>query len=249
MTVEPVSFLDPATRRDYLSWQHVERYRFASQRLPSHVTVLDIACGAGYGAAILERHGCRVVAGDYDLRALRHSREKAGVRAVVQADARRLGLRSSTFDAITCFETIEHVVEGEALLREMRRVLRPGGVLICSTPNIRYTVHPRYHLKEYEPEEFFALVESVFGDVERYAQYFTARDYLLTRARKNLLIRAVRVGHAWLGSRLGARHAPSGSATPVADSAEASHSYYAVHPWGSMQDRVRCMVAVTCKTM
>ena len=65
------------------------------------------------------------------------------------------------FDAAVSFETIEHLKDGRSFLEEIYRVLCKGGTLICSTPNIRYTSHPPFHIKEYLPEEFYGLVEQV----------------------------------------------------------------------------------------
>ncbi|MBU7025214.1 MAG: hypothetical protein HXS40_13715 [Theionarchaea archaeon] len=55
----------------------------------------------------------------------------------------------------------------------MKRVLTPRGKFICSTPHIKYTRHPVYHVKEFSPEEFFSLLEDNFCDVERYAQFIS----------------------------------------------------------------------------
>jgi ubiquinone/menaquinone biosynthesis C-methylase UbiE len=63
-----------------------------------------------------------------------------------QADARSLPFGDSTFDALIAGEVIEHFHEGEVGLREWRRVLRPGGLLILTTPNARRFVNRRFAL-------------------------------------------------------------------------------------------------------
>jgi hypothetical protein len=70
-------------------------------------------------------------------------------------------------------QTIEHVADPEGILRHFREMLRPGGVVYVSTPNV-LTLAPAgaeksdnpWHLKEYRAGEFRELCESVFGDVE-----------------------------------------------------------------------------------
>lgn len=190
--------LNPVGRTDYLSVQHIDRYRFALTRLWAGQRVLDIASGAGYGTDMLSRHGCRVVGGDYDDDAVAAARDFWNYHDFVNADAMALPFASESFDAVVSFETIEHVPDAEAFLTEMTRVLRPGGTFICSTPNIAYTAHPPYHLKEYLPEEFFALLERGYGVVERFGQYFKpidrAQDLYQWHVRAPLVDAAARIG-------------------------------------------------------
>lgn len=176
VTTEPFEHHDPLGRRDYISIEHVERYRFAAARLTPGARVLDIACGAGYGAAMLAARGAAVTGADYDPRAVELAKARFPGVEFTTADALRLPFEDESFDAVVTFETIEHVHDGRGFLDEMKRVLRPGGTLICSTPNVAWTAHPDYHVHEYEPEEFFALVERELGNVERHAQYFRPRD-------------------------------------------------------------------------
>lgn len=169
-------YLNPLVKSDYLSIQHVERYRFAIEQLGPGQVVLDIACGAGYGSAMLSKYGCRVVGADYDIQPISVARTICKHADFVAVDALSLSLKDELFDAVVSFETIEHVIDGSHFLSEMYRVLRPGGVLICSTPNIRYTNHPAFHLKEYEPAEFYGLVQQSFSQVEAYGQYLKPLD-------------------------------------------------------------------------
>ncbi len=168
---------DPVGRTDYLSREHVERYRFAAAQLQSPpLRILDVASGTGYGTAALASRGHVVSGVDCEPASIELARRRYPETDFVTADGRDLPFPGGTFDAVVSFETVEHVVDGRGFLAELHRVLTPGGRLISSTPNIRYTAHPPCHLKEYEPEEFFALVGERFEDVERHAQYFRLRD-------------------------------------------------------------------------
>jgi 2-polyprenyl-3-methyl-5-hydroxy-6-metoxy-1,4-benzoquinol methylase len=138
--------------------------------------VLDIASGAGYGTAMLLRNGCEVIGADYNDDTVNAARNMWGYENFIKANALALPFDDSSFYAVISFETIEHVEDGMGFLSEMNRVLRPGGIFICSTPNIKYASHPAYHIKEYSPSAFYSLTEQVFSNVERYAQYFKIKD-------------------------------------------------------------------------
>ena len=174
---------DPVGKADYLSLVHLERYLFACATLAPGRRVLDIACGPGYGTGMLLQRGCDAIGADYDEELVCMARSAWGAERFLVANALALPFADASFDVVVTFETIEHVSDGAAFLNEMRRVLRPGGLFMCSTPNIRYTTHPVYHLKEYKPEEFFELVRRAFGNVKRYGQYFRLRDYVRDRGR------------------------------------------------------------------
>lgn len=163
---------DPRGQCDYLSVQHVARYAFAAQVLSPGMSVLDVACGTGYGSEILALHGCNVTAGDLDHKQLALSKVISAQASFACMDVLNLPFPNNSFDAVVSFETIEHVTEGQRFLDEMHRVLKPGGLFICSTPNIAYTAHPLYHVKEYEPGEFYSLVLSRFRNTRKYGQYF-----------------------------------------------------------------------------
>jgi len=179
-----MEFHNPIGDRHYLSIQHIERYKFAIDiifnnfSVKDSIKILDIACGSGYGSAMLERTfiGSTIIAADYDFSALSTARKILKYSHLVRADALCLPFKEESFDVVISFETIEHVNDGDKFLYEMKRVLKKGGIFICSTPNIRYTNHPHFHLKEYDVKEFFDLLEKHFTYVDKYAQYFKLRD-------------------------------------------------------------------------
>lgn len=246
-------YLDAPAASGYLAHQHVERYHFAAQVLQPGMRVLDIASGSGYGSAILTQAGCKVIAADLGRDQLLQARAVHGIQRLVWANALRLPLQDGQLDAVVTFETIEHVVDGRAYLEEMRRVLKPGGLLVCSTPNIDYTAHPVFHLKEYAVEEFYELVEQVFPGAERYVQYYTAQDHQheLDKRRftgvKRLIIRSplaplIRpLYHRFKGRRAAASPAVSRSLKPQPDSP------YRVHAWTPGADLIRIMVVTVRK--
>jgi ubiquinone/menaquinone biosynthesis C-methylase UbiE len=177
---------NPIGKYDYLSIQHVERYRFCITQLSPGQRVLDVACGAGYGTVMLSEYGYEAIGADYNEKLILRACNALNYNNFVNSDAHNLPFQDESFDAVVSFETIEHVYDGRNFLSQMFRVLRPGGFFICSTPNIRYTAHPLYHVKEYEPEEFYTLIEERFVKIKRYGQYFKTLDRLQDLFRWNI---------------------------------------------------------------
>src|SRR6266478_574902 len=115
-------------------WEHIYRYRFATQFVAGR-TVLDIACGEGYGAAALSEAGATKVVGvDISPETCLHATQKYGIETRIGA-GEKIPLDSSSIDVVVSFETIEHVRNPKVFLDECHRVLRPNGSLVISTPN------------------------------------------------------------------------------------------------------------------
>ncbi len=161
--------LVPETAPEASLQEHLARYRFAAERARGRV--LDVACGTGYGAAMLGAVGV-----DLSIPALRHALRR-GARAVA-ADAARLPF-GRAFDAVVSFETIEHVADPERFVAECARVLRAGGLLIVSTPNRELwsprSARPcqRYHVREFDRREFLRVLRGF--RVELYGQVLLDR--------------------------------------------------------------------------
>ncbi len=99
---------------------------------------LDAACGAGYGTKMLSGSAAQVLGLDFSDEALAHARAHYSADNVQfrQADLNQeLALESNRFDLVVSFETIEHLHQQQQLVKEFHRILRPGGVLIMSSPN------------------------------------------------------------------------------------------------------------------
>lgn len=156
--------------------EHYHRYLFA-RSLCAGLDVLDVASGEGYGSAQLAQVARSVVGVEYSpdtVRSASANFPRANLR-FIQGDARALPLADASVDAVVSFETIEHFDGQEAFVSEIRRVLRPDGHLIVSTPD-RDIYSPanrppnEYHVRELSRNEFSALLHRYFGHVEMLLQ-------------------------------------------------------------------------------
>ena len=104
--------------------------------------ILEVACGRGGFSRLLASKGAIVCGADFSESAIRIAKEKllrdpalADRVTYVQADAQNLPFDEGSFDIVISCETIEHVPDHRAAVREMYRVCKPGGTLYLTTPN------------------------------------------------------------------------------------------------------------------
>jgi len=157
--------------------EHFHRYALACL-LTKDKLVVDLACGEGYGSAYLSSAAREVVGIDLDPEAVTHAQSMYAERPNLRfecCDATRTGLPDGVFDVAVSFETIEHVAQQAEMIAEIRRVLKPDGVLVISSPNRPVYSDARnykneFHVKELDLAEFESLLRPHFDQVEYYGQ-------------------------------------------------------------------------------
>lgn len=138
-------------------------------------TVLEAGCGEGYGADLLAGIATRVVALDYDRLTAEHVRRAYPRVGMVRGNLATLPLADGSVDVVANLQVIEHLWDQHGFLVECRRVLRPGGRLLITTPN-RITFSPGrdtplnpFHTRELSPSELDELLRQAGFRVERLA--------------------------------------------------------------------------------
>lgn len=151
--------------------EHYHRY-FLARDFCDGLDVLDIAAGEGYGSAILAQVARSVVGVEIDpavVDAANTEFVRSNLR-YIQGDARAIPLPDASIDVAVSFETFEHFGEHELFLAELRRVLRPNGLLIISTPDRDIYSGPDippnpFHVREVNRPEFESALSAHFGNV------------------------------------------------------------------------------------
>ncbi len=149
--------------------EHWHRYH-AIQRLVAGKRVLDVACGEGYGSALLSRTAAKVSGVDISSEAIAHASDTYSTQPnleFIEASCTNLPFADHSFEVVVSFETIEHIAEHDAFLNEIKRVLMPDGLLVISSPNKAEYSDARqfaneFHVKELYRDELAALISPRF---------------------------------------------------------------------------------------
>lgn len=172
---------------NYWFQRHLVAYRWVAERCRG-LDAIDMACGEGYGLDALARRAAHVVGVEANPEAFEHARarySRPGVRVARDVVERF----AEPADAIVFLQTIEHLTEPGTVLDHFRSLLRPGGTVYVSTPNV-LTLAPEgaersgnpWHVHEYTPEEFRALCRASFDHVELHGIFHAGRLRLHDRA-------------------------------------------------------------------
>jgi len=175
---------------------HLIAYVFASQYTMDRL-VLDAGCGTGYGTNHLSKTARQAIGIDVSREAITYCRKNYARDNTdfVQMDATNMGFWNNVFDAICSFQVVEHIRDYDRYLSQMKRILKPCGILVISTPN-KKTFNPygkptSFHFKEFYREEFEALLREFFKEVEIYGQY-----KMIKEKRQRLIDALLRIGRS-----------------------------------------------------
>ncbi len=156
--------------------EHLVRYNL----LPGDASqeVLDIGCGAGHGSNMLSKKYKKVYGVDISEEAIEYAKSNWATNNIefVVGSAMDIPFPDSTFDAVSAFEVFEHLTDWRKFLSEIKRVLKPGGVVYISTPNktlyspgTKKPINP-HHVFEMTIPEFKTALNEFFILEEFYGQ-------------------------------------------------------------------------------
>jgi ubiquinone/menaquinone biosynthesis C-methylase UbiE len=168
--------------------EHIHRYNEVLKIIKSTDTILDIACGTGFGSNILANKAAQVIGGDIDKTTIAenntiYSKDNLTFQ---ELDGTKLPYDDNTFDVLVSFETIEHTIHYDEMIKEFKRVVKPTGKLFISTPNF-YLNSPSgivtnpFHTQEFTPDDFNALISTYFQKFEIFGQ-----EYIRYKNKKSI---------------------------------------------------------------
>jgi SAM-dependent methyltransferase len=168
--------LPDVPEENYWYRRHLVVYEWIAERVRDK-QVIDMACGEGYGTAILARTASSATGVDANPDAYEHARLRYTAANVRFARA-LVDRYAEPADAVVFLQTIEHLQEPGEVLDHFRSLVGPGGCVYVSTPNV-LTLAPKgaprsgnpWHVHEYRREEFESLCRSHFAEVELYGLF------------------------------------------------------------------------------
>ena len=164
---------------NYVFQRSVLAYHRAAELVEGDI--LEIGTGMGYGVEIIAPKATRYITIDKQLPELP---TQFGNVEYYDMEVPPIGFENCSFDAVVSFQVIEHIEEDIACVREVARVLRPGGKFVVSTPNapMSLTRNP-WHVREYNADELRNLLECHFSKVEAYG--VIGNEKIMEYYRKN----------------------------------------------------------------
>jgi 2-polyprenyl-3-methyl-5-hydroxy-6-metoxy-1,4-benzoquinol methylase len=162
---------------DYLIYLfHLVTYNFA-RRYVGGKRALDYGCGSGYGTALLAGD-CEHITGidtapeAINYAELHYQAPNLSYETVKPASEEPIPFSDAFFDTVLSFQVLEHIRDVKPYLSEIKRVLKPGGALILSTPDRSTRLLPFqkpwniWHIKEYSKKKLAHILEQYFCNVE-----------------------------------------------------------------------------------
>ena len=152
--------------------------------------VLDLGCNTGYGSHTLSGSASRIVGVDVSSGAISTAKERYPEQEFLQTDGQKLPFEENSFDTTVSCQVIEHIVDYQRYISEIKRVLKPTGVVHFTTPNSRLRLDPgmkpwnEFHVREFDFETLEELLRKYFKHVAVFGLFATEPLYSIEVARE-----------------------------------------------------------------
>ncbi len=140
-------------------------YEYARDLVKGKATA-DVGCADGYGTQYLAGYTQSTIGIDYSEATIAEARKKHAAKtnlSFMSGSVPPIPLPDESVDVLTAFQFIEHIHERNAFMRDVKRVLKPGGIFICSTPNAKMSIARNpCHVHEFTFDEMEKETKSIF---------------------------------------------------------------------------------------
>lgn len=171
--------------------EHLHRYAIVFNYIKDKI-VLDIASGEGYGSNLMSKKASFVYGVDIDKATVKEAKLKYKRENLefITGGVSQIPLGDNSVDIVVSFETIEHHNEHEQMMSEIKRVLKPKGLLVISTPDKLYYSDERnfknqFHIKELYKDEFTDLVSKNFSKIQLLTQQYSNGNSIIQDNKSN----------------------------------------------------------------
>ena len=163
-TAERSSHLDPS--ENVIFQRHLIAYKEAAKLISG--TVLEIGSGEGYGVAELAGKTEKYLAIDkFDSPISEDLMENHNIEFNQMNVPPLIGIADNSIDFVVTFQVIEHIQDDEWFIKEIHRVLKPGGKAVITTPNILMSLSRNpWHIREYTPSEMKDILQTSFKNID-----------------------------------------------------------------------------------
>lgn len=156
--------------------------------------LVDVGTGYGFFPALMQSRGWEVMGLEASVTGARYGRKRWGLRILSQP-WEKTSLQEGEFDVVTAFYVIEHLPDPLAFLREVHRILRPGGMILVRYPHTtpikdllflmrikNHLYHLPFHLCDFSPTSMRrALAQAGFAKIKTFVGGFTSPRHLAGR--------------------------------------------------------------------
>ena len=188
-TAERSSHLDPS--ENVIFQRHLIAYKEAAKLING--IVLEVGSGEGYGIMELADKAQKYIAIDKYNSPIENDLKQKNNIEFHKMNVPPLGFEDNSIDFVVTFQVIEHIKDDEKFVQEIHRVLKPGGKLIITTPNILMSLSRNpWHIREYNPTEMKDILKTSFSNInvkgiygnEKVMRYYEKNKKSVEKIRK-----------------------------------------------------------------
>ncbi len=171
-------------------WLTRAPFVFENLDLQSSDNLLELGCGSGLWTSFIAKHGLDITAMDININSIRLAKNWKTFRSsdvcvsdFIQADGQKSPFSSERFSKVLGVDVIEHITDDQGAVKEISRVLRPGGRVVLNTlledrPYYLNKIEVNDHVREYDLQSFKALFEDAGLQIDKIGYFYYAPSML-----------------------------------------------------------------------